>query len=130
MIDFRLNPHSGTPPYLQVIQQVKHAMRMGILRPGDQLPTAKSVVSQLAINVNTVLKAYRDLEHEGLVEGRPGVGTFVLRVPPGPSPETQAVLRTSLEAWLATALRAGMDAESIEGLLRSSLETVLAEEVA
>ena len=130
MIDFRLNPHSGTPPYLQVIQQVKHAMRMGILRPGDQLPTAKSVVSQLAININTVLKAYRDLEHEGLVEGRPGVGTFVLRVPPGPSPETQAVLRTSLEAWLATALRAGMDAESIEGLLRSSLETVLAEEVA
>jgi GntR family transcriptional regulator len=130
VIDFRLNRHSGTPPYLQVIQQVKHAMRMGILRPGDQLPSAKSVVSQLAINVNTVLKAYRDLEREGLVEGRPGVGTFVLRVPPGPSPQTQAVLRTSLEAWLATALRAGMDTEGIEGLLRSSLETVLAEEVA
>jgi GntR family transcriptional regulator len=130
MIEFRLNPRSGVPPYLQVEQQVKHALRMGILRPGDQLPTAKAVVGQLAININTVLKAYRDLEREGLVEARPGVGTFVLAVPPGPSPATQAALRASLDRWLHRALEAGLDAEGVEGMFRSGIETALAEGVA
>jgi GntR family transcriptional regulator len=127
VIEFRLNTHSGVPPYLQVVQQVKHALRLGRLQPGDQLPTVKTVVSQLAINVNTVLKAYRDLERQGLVEGRPGLGTFVLRRPPGPSAETQSALRRSLEAWLRQALDAGLDAESIEALFRGGLEDALSE---
>ena len=69
--------HSGVPSYLQIVQQVKHALRLGLLEVGDQLPTVREVVAQITINPNTVLKAYRDLEREGLVESRPGQGTFV-----------------------------------------------------
>src|SRR5215510_11833413 len=76
-IAFRLDPGSGVPTYLQLVQQVEHALRLGYLGPGDQLPTVKEVVSSLAINPNTVLKAYRELEHRGLAAGRPGQGTFV-----------------------------------------------------
>jgi len=79
VIEFRLDAHSGVPTYLQLVQQVKQAVRLGILHPGDQLPTVKEVVSSLAINPNTVLKAYRELEHDGLVTARQGVGTFVTR---------------------------------------------------
>jgi GntR family transcriptional regulator len=127
MIAFRLDTASGVPPYLQVAQQVKHALRLGWLEPGDQLPTVKEVVGQLAINANTVLKAYRELEHEGLVEGRQGVGTFVLRCPPGPPAAAQAGLRRSLERWLRDALASGLDPESIEGLFRAGLQEVLSE---
>ena len=130
MIAFRLDMHSGVPPYLQVAQQVKHALRLGLLEPGDQLPTVKDVVGQIAINANTVLKAYRELEHEGLVEGRPGLGTFVLRCPPGPSPATQAALRRSLDRWMRDALAAGLDAESIDALFRGGLQKALTEGVA
>ena len=77
MIDFHLDSRSGVSPYLQIVQQVRHALRLGMLREGDQLPTVKEVVARLAINPNTVLKAYRELEHAGLVAARPGVGTFV-----------------------------------------------------
>ena len=84
MIEFRLDQRSGVAPYLQLAQQVRHSLRLGYLRPGDQLPRVKDVVGSLAINPNTVLKAYRELEREGLVEGRPGVGTFVLRGLDGP----------------------------------------------
>ena len=85
MIAFRLDTASGLVPYLQLVQQVKHALRLGILDVGDQLPTVKEVVATLAINPNTVLKAYRELEHAGLIESRPGQGTFVLRTLAGPS---------------------------------------------
>ena len=78
-IEFRLDPASGVPTYLQLVHQVKQAVRLGIIGPGDQLPTVKEVVSRLAINPNTVLKAYRELEHAGLVAPRPGVGTFVTK---------------------------------------------------
>jgi GntR family transcriptional regulator len=127
MIAFRLDMHSGVPPYMQVAQQVKHAMRLGLLEPGDQLPTVKEVVGQLAINANTVLKAYRELEYEGLVEGRPGIGTFVLRIPPGPSPANQAALRRSLDRWVTEALAAGLDREGIEALFRGSLHKAVQE---
>ncbi|MFC7592111.1 GntR family transcriptional regulator [Nonomuraea antimicrobica] len=72
MIEFHLDGRSGVSPYLQLVQQVRHALRLGLLREGDQLPTVKEVVARLAINANTVLKAYRELEHEGLVA--PGQG--------------------------------------------------------
>ena len=77
MIEFHLNGRSGVAPYLQLIHQVRHALRLGLLREGDQLPKVKDVAAGLAINPNTVLKAYRELEYEGLAAARPGVGTFV-----------------------------------------------------
>ena len=90
MIEFQLDETSGVATYLQLAQQVHRALRMGTLEPGDQLPTAQQVVAQLAINPNTVHKAYRELERAGLVRARPGLGTFVTRVPAGPDPAIQA----------------------------------------
>lgn len=120
-VSFQLVPGSGVPAYLQLVQQVRQAIRMGVLRVGDKLPTVKEVVTEVAVNPNTVLKAYRELEHEGLVEGRQGVGTFVSRRPSGPPPSTQARLARSLERWVETARRQGLDDESIEALLRGIL---------
>src|SRR5919197_3967979 len=108
MIEFHVEARSGVPTYLQLVQQVRQAVRLGVLRPGDRLPTVKEVVGSLAINPNTVLKAYRDLEREGLVEGRQGVGTFVLRRPDGPPPSEQAALQRSLANWITKAQRAGL----------------------
>src|ERR1700734_3100627 len=96
MISFRVDGRSGVPPYLQVVRQVRQAMRMGVLNVGDQLPSVREVVAAVAINPNTVLKAYRDLEREGLVEARVGHGTFVLRRPAGPPPTTHSRVRRSL----------------------------------
>ncbi|HEY3843125.1 MAG TPA: GntR family transcriptional regulator [Acidimicrobiales bacterium] len=120
-ITFHLNPDSGVPAYLQLAQQVKQALRMGVLGVGDKLPTVKEVVAEVAINPNTVMKAYWELEHEGLVEGRQGVGTFVTRRPAGPPPETQIRLARSLERWVQAARREGLDDESIESLVASML---------
>jgi GntR family transcriptional regulator len=128
MIVFRIDSRSAIPPYLQIVQQVKHALRLGMLDPGDQLPTIKQVVADVAINPNTVLKAYRDLEREGLVEGRAGVGTFVLRRPDGPPPPLLAHLRRSLDRWLRSAFDAGLDHESIESLFESGLRDAISEE--
>lgn len=120
-ISFQLNPDSGVPAYLQLAQQVKQALRVGILDVGDKLPTVKDVVTEVAINPNTVMKAYWELEHEGLVEGRQGVGTFVTRRPAGPPPGTQVRLARSLERWVRTARAEGLDDEGIESLLRQTL---------
>ena len=128
MIVFRIDSRSGIPPYLQIVQQVKHALRLGMIGPGDQLPTIKQVVADVAINPNTVLKAYRDLEREGLVQGRAGVGTFVLRRPDGPPPTLQAQLRRSLDRWLRSAFDAGLDHESIASLFESGLRDAISEE--
>jgi GntR family transcriptional regulator len=121
-VTFTLNPGSGIPSYLQVVQQVEQALRMGHLQPGDQLPTVKQVVAELAINPNTVFKAYRELENLGLVEGRKGVGTFVLRRPQGPPPSTQVRLARSLDRWITSARNEGLDDAAIEALLRSVLQ--------
>jgi GntR family transcriptional regulator len=129
-LSFQLSPSSGVPAYLQIVQQVEQALRMGVLRPGDQLPTVREVVAEVAINPNTVLKAYRELERSGLVEGRQGVGTFVLRRPQGPPPEAQARLARSLERWVRSAREIGLDDQAIEAILRSTLRRAVAEEVA
>jgi GntR family transcriptional regulator len=121
MITFRLSTHSGVPPYLQIVQQVKQALRMGTLLEGDQLPTVKEVVSMVAINPNTVFKAYRELESLGLVEGRTGSGTFVSGRPAGPPPKIQSVLVSELAEWIDKAKKAGLDEESIEALINSTL---------
>jgi GntR family transcriptional regulator len=129
-MSFQLDPGSGVPAYLQLVRQVEQALRMGVLAVGDQLPTVKQVVAEVAINPNTVLKAYRDLERAGMVEGRQGVGTFVLRRPSGPPPGTQAKLGRSLARWVQTARSEGLDDASIEALLRTTLRDSLKRGVA
>jgi GntR family transcriptional regulator len=121
MISFRVDGRSGVPPYLQVVRQVRQALRMGVLNVGDQLPSVREVVAAVAINPNTVLKAYRDLEREGLVEARSGQGTFVRALPPGPPPGTHSRLGHSLARWVREAREAGLDEESMESLLRITL---------
>ncbi|MDQ2717077.1 MAG: GntR family transcriptional regulator [Chloroflexota bacterium] len=122
MIEFHLDSRSGVAPYLQLVQQVKQSLRLGFLKPGDQLPTMREVVSKLAINPNTVFKAYRELEREGLVGSRPGIGTFVLRTLAGPALESHAALRESLLHWLREAYQAGLDQESIMAIFSTTLE--------
>ncbi|MEV0199376.1 GntR family transcriptional regulator [Nonomuraea sp. NPDC050691] len=116
MIEFHLDRRSGVATYLQLVHQVKQALRLGTLRPGDRLPTAREVVDALAINPNTVLKAYRELEREGLVEGRPGLGTFVQRSLGGVRLADQAALRRGLDEWVRQARRAGLDRDDMETL--------------
>ena len=123
MIEFSLDGRSGVSPYLQVVQQVRQAMRLGLLREGDQLPTVKDVVARLAINPNTVLKAYRELEREGLVAARPGIGTFVTRTLTDASLAAHEPLRKDLQRWLAKARRAGLDDESIQALFLSTFRS-------
>ena len=120
MIQFSLDARSGVSPYLQVVQQVRQALRLGLLRKGDQLPTVKDVVARLAINPNTVLKAYRELEREGLVAARPGIGTFVTRTLTDASLAAHEPLRKDLQRWLAKARLAGLDEESIDALFTST----------
>jgi GntR family transcriptional regulator len=129
-ISFHLSAGSGVPAYLQLVQQVKRAIAMGVLDVGDKLPTVKQVVAEVAVNPNTVLKAYRELEHEGLVEGRQGVGTFVARRPAGPPPGTQARLARGLARWVEQARAEGLDDESIAGMLRTTLHAALEEQTA
>jgi GntR family transcriptional regulator len=129
-LSFQLASSSGVPAYLQIVQQVERALRMGVLQPGDQLPTVKEVVAEVAINPNTVLKAYRELESRGLVQGRQGVGTFALRRPSGPPPSVYARLARSLDQWVHNARDEGLDEASIQGLLRSATQQHAQGEVA
>jgi GntR family transcriptional regulator len=130
VIDFRVDTRSGVAPYRQLVQQVRQALQLGILEVGDQLPTVKEVVAQVAINPNTVLKAYRELEHGGLVEGRPGLGTFVTRTLPGPPMIAHKRLRTDLARWMARARSAGFDDDGIAALFETTLRDATQEDVA
>jgi GntR family transcriptional regulator len=130
MIAFYLDARSGVAPYQQIVQQVKQAMLLGLLSPGDQLPTVKEAVAQLAINPNTVLKAYRELEHEGLIASRPGLGTFVERTLPGATPATLAALRRTLAHWLRSAYDAGLDHDSVLALFMNAFQAAEQEETA
>src|SRR5215469_1883539 len=112
MFRFRLDGSSGVPPYLQLVQQVRQSVLLGYLRAGDRLPTVKEVAVDLAINPNTVVKAYRQLEHEGLAAGRPGQGTFIVAVLAVPSAQASQALRDALERWLRDAAEAGMSEEA------------------
>jgi GntR family transcriptional regulator len=120
-IEFRLDTGSGVPTYLQLVQQVEHALRLGYLKPGDQLPKVRDVVSSLAINPNTVLKAYRELETKGLAAGRPGQGTFVQATLSQIALPELSTLRRSLLGWLSTADAAGLDEDGIVALFTSAL---------
>ena len=120
MVEYRIDRHSGVATYVQIVQQTKQALRLGLLEPGDRLPTAREVVEATAINPNTVLKAYRELEREGLVEARRGLGTFVRRslgTAPADSP-----LHGELDAWAAKAREAGLDRDDVAALFTAVLD--------
>jgi len=121
-IAFRLEPHSGVPTYLQLVQQVERALRLGYLEEGDQLPRVKDVVSSLSINPNTVLKAYRDLEQKGLIWARPGLGTFVLEsLETVDKDEITSLQEELVEGWLRNAVAGGLDEADITALFASAL---------
>ena len=128
MIEFYLDSRSGVAPYLQLIQQVRQALRLGMLREGDQLPTVKDVSGALAINPNTVLKAYRELEYEGLAAAKPGVGTFVTKTLTDESIAAHQDLAEDLLRWYQKAREAGLDSESIDAIFQRTARSVLQEE--
>jgi DNA-binding transcriptional regulator YhcF (GntR family) len=125
MIGFHISSSSSVPTYMQLVEQVRQALRLGRLEPGDRLPTVRAVAAAVAINPNTVLKAYRQLEHEGLVAGRPGQGTYVVRSLSAPSPQTLDKLRESLESWVDQARRAGLEPEHIKAVVDSTIRSLL-----
>src|SRR6202034_2159554 len=120
-IEFRLDAASGVPTYLQLVQQVEHALRLGYLKPGDQLPKVRDVVANLTINPNTVLKAYKELETKGLASGRPGQGTFVTATLNQVTLPELGGLRRSMLGWLASADEAGLDEDGMVALFTSVL---------
>ena len=124
MIEFWLNARSGVPPYLQIVQQVKQAILLGRLKSGDQLPTVRDVVSRVAINPNTVFKAYRDLERDGVVQLRPGQGTFVRLAPRAIAPAEFAALRRRLVRWMESAREVGLEPDAILALLTTTFQEV------
>ena len=121
VLDFRIDTASGQPPYAQLVAQVKQALRLGWLQPGDQLPTAHQVASSVAINPNTVQKAYRELEYEGLVVGKAGQGTFVQRSLSQSNPTSLAALSRRLERWLVAARAAGLDDDGIMDVIEATM---------
>ena len=130
MIHFHLDARSGVPPYQQIVHQVRRSIQLGLLKDGDQLPTVKEAAGHLAINPNTVLKAYKELEHAGLAAARPGIGTFVTTTLDEASLAAQGALRQDLQRWLEKARRAGLDDESIEALFQDTFRSSSAEGVA
>jgi GntR family transcriptional regulator len=128
VIDFHINGRSGVAPYLQLIRQVRQAQRLGLLRAGDQLPTVKDVAGALAINPNTVLKAYRLLEYEGLVAAKPGVGTFITKTVSDASVAAHQRLSAEVSAWIGRAQQAGLDLEDIEALFQRAVQSAAREE--
>jgi GntR family transcriptional regulator len=122
VIEFRLDGHSRVATYTQLVQQVKQAVRLGRLDPGDRLPAVREVAESLAINPNTVLKAYRELELAGVVEARAGLGTFVCH-PPSRLLANQATIERELSAWVSRARTAGWEREDIVALVEETLRS-------
>jgi GntR family transcriptional regulator len=122
LVEFRLDAASGVPTYLQLVHQVEHALRLGYLKPGDQLPKVRDVVAVLAINPNTVLKAYRELESKGLTKGSPGQGTFIQATLNQIALPELTTLHRSLLRWLSAANDAGLDGDGIAALFASATQ--------
>ncbi len=120
-IRFRLDRHSGLPVYRQLVNQVRHGIQIGVLRAGDKLPSVREVVSQIAVNPNTVHKAYREMEAIGMVRGEAGVGTFVSAQPQQwVAQDLESELRAALEAWIANALSSGLSTSVIVSMLNQA----------
>ena len=130
MLDFRVDPTGGVAPYLQLVQQVKQALRLGWLQPGDKLPTVHEVAASVAVNPNTVLKAYRELEREGLAVGRPGQGTYIQRSLSQVTPASYGTLRRRLERWIVAARAAGLDDDGIMDIVLATMRDANAAEIA
>lgn len=130
MLDFRIDTANGLAPYLQLVQQVKQALRLGWLAAGDKLPTAHEVAASVAINPNTVQKAYKELEYEGLVVGRPGQGTFVARSLSQSTPASLSALGRRLERWIDAARAAGLDDDGIMDVVRATMRNLAIEDIA
>lgn len=127
MLDFHVETSSGLAPYAQLVQQVKQALRLGWLQPGDKLPTVHEVAASVAINPNTVQKAYKELEHEGLVAGRPGQGTFVQRSLTQSTPASVSALSRRLARWIVAARAAGLDDDGIMDVVRATMRAASSE---
>ena len=112
----RPNPSLGVPIYLQLMEQVKHAIETGALRPGEQLPGIRPLAEELVINPNTVAKAYRELEHEGLVEGRRGMGTFITASLATDAARADAPLRQDLDQWMSRAVDEGLSVDEVDAI--------------
>ncbi|WP_328639910.1 GntR family transcriptional regulator [Streptomyces canus] len=123
MIEYRIDRGNGVPAYVQIVEQTERALRMGLLKVGDKLPTAKEVVAATAINPNTVLRAYRDMEQAGLVELRRGLGTFVTRSLARPGAEDDSPLRGEVADWVARARAAGLERADVLALVTTVLDT-------
>ena len=121
MIDFHVDRAGSVPAYAQIVQQVREALRLGRLQTGDRLPTVRDVVVSCTVNASTVLKAYRELEHAGLVEARQGSGTFVSGSLGTVEPHDMARLRTRFARWVAEAREAGLENEDVQALVTSVL---------
>lgn len=129
-MDFRIDPGNGVAPYLQLVQQIKQGLRLGWLQPGDKLPTVHEVAASVAINPNTVLKAYRELEREGLAAGKPGQGTFITRSLSQLTPASYGVLLRRLERWIVAAREAGLDDDGIVDVVQVALRQGQSQETA
>jgi GntR family transcriptional regulator len=129
MIDFRIE-RGGVPPYLQLVQQVKQALRLGWLEPGDKLPTVHEVATSAAVNPNTVLKAYKELEREGLATGRPGQGTYIVKSLTQLKPAAYSTLQRRLAAWITAAREAGLDDDGIGDLFAATVRDMGSAEIA
>jgi GntR family transcriptional regulator len=121
MILFRSNPASGVPVYLQLIEQVKHAVDVGTLRPGDQLPAIRRVAEDLVINPNTVAKAYRDLERDGVIELKQGTGAFVAENGRAGRVARVTGARPVLKAAMDQLAAAGLTLDEIRRLVEAEL---------
>ncbi|MFB6555496.1 MULTISPECIES: GntR family transcriptional regulator [unclassified Streptomyces] len=122
VVEYRIDRQSGIPAYVQIVRQTEQALRMGVLRVGDKLPTAREVVAATAINPNTVFRAYRDLEQAGLVQSRRGLGTFVTRSLARPGAEDDSPLRADLTEWVARARSAGLERDDVLALVTAALD--------
>ena len=119
VISFHVDRAASVPAYAQLVRQVREALRLGQLEPGDRLPTVREVVTSCTVNAATVGKAYRELELSGLVESRQGSGTFITGTLGSADPHVMARLRSSLARWLGQARDAGLEDEDVEALLAS-----------
>jgi GntR family transcriptional regulator len=119
---FRIDAGSGVPIYRQLVEQVRREVMLGRLAAGAQLPPVREVVEVLAINPNTVVKAYAELEHDGLVVRRQGMGTYVAAAPPAGVLVAPASVRDSLLRWVHKARAAGLSGEQIRLLVSVALD--------
>jgi GntR family transcriptional regulator len=119
---FRVSPQSGVPLYLQLVEQVRHAIELGALVPGDQLPGIRKLAADLVMNPNTVAKAYREMEHAGLIELRHGAGAFVTAGEVGARKAIQEG-RLLIDGTVSSLRQLGLDDGAIRRLVESALAT-------